>query len=419
MNHGSLFSGIGGFDLAAEWMGWDNKFHCDINPFSRKLCNFYWPEAESYDNIKTTDFTIWRGRIDILSGGFPCQPFSHAGKRMGKEDERHLWPEFHRAIREIRPRYVVGENVRGILSWSDGLVLEEVYADLEGEGYEVQTFVLPAVGINAPHKRDRVYIVAKDTSSDGCLQRESIQEGTGFRELRDTSARSSNGVHIQEGCAADTNDSRDRNSLRVDEDRSKEMSQRRQSFSELRQNGINGDVTNTTSIGLHRQEHEQELGIKRGNQFQFGKSENKRNATDTNSWGLEGSIEIGRNSEYVERKSDIGITADTECLRLELGQDATDLHRLGSQTQGERNQSAVNITPDDNVHSEQGGPSEIWDGFPIKSPLCWGDDGLPTELDGLALPKWRKESIMGYGNAIVPQIAYRIFATIDEIENRS
>ena len=342
MNHGSLFSGIGGFDLAAEWMGWDNKFHCDINPFSRKLCSFYWPKAESYDNIKTTDFTIWRGRIDILSGGFPCQPFSHAGKRMGKEDDRHLWPYMLQAIKDIRPRYVVGENVRGILSWSDGLVLEEVYADLEGEGYEVQTFVLPAVGINAPHKRDRVWIIAKDTSSDGCLQRESIQEGTGLRELRDTSARSSNGVHLQEG-----------------------------------------------------------------------------DDTNTNSRGLEGSIEIGRNSEYVERKSDIGITADTERLRLELGQDATDLHRLGSQTQGERNQSAINITPDDNVHSEQGGPSEIWDGFPIKSPLCSGDDGLPTELDGLALPKWRKESIMGYGNAIVPQIAYRIFATIDEIENRS
>jgi len=378
MNHGSLFSGIGGFDLAAEWMGWDNKFHCDINPFSRKLCSFYWPKAESYEDIKTTDFRIWRGKIDVLSGGFPCQPFSHAGKRMGKEDERHLWPYMLQAIKDIRPRYVVGENVRGILSWSEGLVLEEVYADLEGEGYEVQTFVLPAVGINAPHKRDRVWIIAKDTSSDGCIQREPIEEGTGIRELWDTSTGGSNGIHLQEGTD-----------------------------------------TNTTSIGLHRQEHEQELGIKRGNQFQFGKSENKRNATDTNSRGLEGSIEIGRNSEYVERKSDIGITADTERLRLELGQDATDLHRLSSQTQGERSQSAVNITPDDNVHSEQGGPSEIWDGFPIKSPLCWGDDGLPTELDGLALPKWRKESIMGYGNAIVPQIAYRIFATIDEIENRS
>ena len=342
MNHGSLFSGIGGFDLAAEWMGWDNKFHCDINPFSRKLCSFYWPQAESYDDIKTTDFRLWRGKIDVLSGGFPCQPFSHAGKRMGKEDERHLWPYMLRAIRDIRPKYVVGENVRGILSWSDGLVLEEVHADLEGEGYEVETFVLPAVGINAPHKRDRVWIVAKDTSSDGRIQREPIEEGTSVREFGNTSSRGSNGIHLQEG-----------------------------------------------------------------------------NNTDTNSRGLEGAVEIGRNSEYVERKSDLGSITDPERLRLELSQTTRDLHSIGSQTQGERGQSAVNITPDDNVHSEQGGPSEIWDSFPIKSPLCWGDDGLPTELDGLALPKWRKESIMGYGNAIVPQIAYRIFATIDEIKNRS
>ena len=348
MNHGSLFSGIGGFDLAAEWMGWDNKFHCDINPFSRKLCSFYWPKAESYDNIKTTDFTIWRGKIDVLSGGFPCQPFSHAGKRMGKEGERHLWPQMLRAIREIRPKYVVGENVRGILSWSDGLVLEEVYADLEGEGYEIQTIVLPASGINAPHRRDRVWIIAKDTSSDGCLLGGTIKEGTGIRELWNTSTRGSNRLHIQEG-----------------------------------------NNTDTTSIGLHRQEHEQKLGSTRWSKFQFGKSKIK------------------------------GSTAHSERLRLELGQDATDIHSLSPQTQGERGQSAVNITPDDNVHSEQGGPSEIWDSFPIKSPLCWGDDGLPTELDGLALPKWRKESIMGYGNAIVPQIAYRIFATIDEIENRT
>lgn len=311
MNHGSLFSGIGGFDLAAEWMGWTNKFHCDINPFSRQLCSFYWPEAQSYDNIKTTDFRIWRGKIDVLSGGFPCQPFSTAGKRLGKEDERHLWPEFHRAIREIRPRYVVGENVRGLLSWSDGLVLEEVYADLESEGYEVQTFLLPAVSINAPHKRDRIYIVAKDTSSDGCIQRESEQEGAEVRELRDVSTRGSDRVYLQEGDASDS----------------------------------------------------------------------KRS-------------------------------------RLEHGQKARNLFGIGSQTQGKRSNPTTDSPSDDNVCSQQGGPSEAWALFPTQSPLCSGDDGLPSELDGLTFSKWRKESLMGYGNAIVPQIAYRIFATIDEIENR-
>ena len=310
MNHGSLFSGIGGFDLAAEWMGWENKFHCDINPFSRKLCSFYWPEAQSYDNIKTTDFRIWRGKIDVLSGGFPCQPFSTAGKRMGKEDDRHLWPEMLRAIREIKPRYVVGENVRGIASWSDGLVFEEVFSDLESEGYEVQAFLLPAVSINAPHKRDRFYFVAKNTGSDGCVQREPEQEGAEVRELRDLSTGGSDRVHLQEG-----------------------------------------DIANS------------------------------------------------------------------EQLRLEHGNQTRNVLGSISEAQGEQCKSPDDFKTDDNVCSQQGGPSEAWAWFPTQSPLCSGDDGLPNQLDGLTFPNWRKQSIMGYGNAIVPQIAYRIFATIDETSN--
>ena len=168
MKHGSLFSGIGGFDLAAEWMGWDNVFHCEWEEFPRKILNYYWPNAISYGDITTTDFTVHRGKIDILTGGFPCQPYSAAGKRLGTEDDRHLWPEMLRAIREIKPRWVVGENVSGLLSWNEGVVFEEVQTDLEAEGYEVQSFVLPAASVGAPHRRDRVWIVAHaDERDDG------------------------------------------------------------------------------------------------------------------------------------------------------------------------------------------------------------------------------------------------------------
>lgn len=158
--HGSLFSGIGGFDLAAEWMGWENVFHCEWNEFGKRVLNYYWPNAISYDDITKTDFTIHRGTIDILTGGFPCQPYSVAGKRKGKEDERHLWPQMLRAIREIQPRYVVGENVAGLISWNGGLVFHEVQTDLENEGYEVWPFILPAASVNAPHKRERVWFIA-------------------------------------------------------------------------------------------------------------------------------------------------------------------------------------------------------------------------------------------------------------------
>jgi DNA (cytosine-5)-methyltransferase 1 len=160
MTHGSLFSGIGGFDLAAEWMGWDNIFHCEWNDFGKKVLNYYWPQSISYHDITKTDFTIHRGTIDVLTGGFPCQPYSTAGKRLGKEDERHLWPEMLRAIREIKPRWIVGENVLGLVSWNGGMVFEEVCAELEAEGYEVQPYVLPAAGVNAPHQRYRVWFVA-------------------------------------------------------------------------------------------------------------------------------------------------------------------------------------------------------------------------------------------------------------------
>ena len=197
LRHGSLFSGIGGFDLAAEWMGWDNVFHCEWNEFGQKVLKHYWPQAESFSDITKTDFTKYYGTVDIITGGFPCQPYSTAGKRKGKEDERHLWPEMLRAIREVSPRFVVGENVRGLTNWNGGLVFEEVCAELESYGYQVAPVIIPACGVGAPHKRERIWFVAQNSGGDGCLQRESKQEGAEIRQLWNSSAGSSNGLYIQ------------------------------------------------------------------------------------------------------------------------------------------------------------------------------------------------------------------------------
>lgn len=114
--HASLFSGFGAADLAATWMGWDNAFWCEIDDFPRTVLSYWFPKSKGYGNIKETDFKFWRGKIDVLTGGFPCQPFSVAGKRKGQEDDRYLWPEMLRAIREIRPTWIIGENVGGIIS---------------------------------------------------------------------------------------------------------------------------------------------------------------------------------------------------------------------------------------------------------------------------------------------------------------
>ena len=176
MKHGSLFSGIGGFDLAAEWMGWQNIFHCEWNKFGQQVLKYYFPKSISYEDITKTDFYIHRGEIDILTGGFPCQPYSSAGKRLGKEDDRHLWPEMLRAIREIQPRWVVGENVRGLTNWKGGLVFDEVQSALETQGYEVTPFLLPACAVNAPHRRDRIWFVAYSNNNDWRSSKSNINE---------------------------------------------------------------------------------------------------------------------------------------------------------------------------------------------------------------------------------------------------
>lgn len=208
MIHASLFSGIGGPEVAAAMLGWENAFHCEINPFGRAVLEYWFPESKSYEDITKTDFREWRGKIDVLTGGFPCQPFSYAGKRGGREDERYLWPQMLRAIDEIRPTWVVGENVAGITTMveggvltpmgcdttlfgeSDGLhryelresfTIERICRDLESLGYTVQPMLIPAAAVGAPHRRDRIFILAHVADSDCCddLRSPGEDEGKG------------------------------------------------------------------------------------------------------------------------------------------------------------------------------------------------------------------------------------------------
>lgn len=160
MTHGSLFTGIGGFDLAARWMGWQNSFQVEKDPFCQKVLRKNFPNEKRYKDIRQFDGAEWRGKVDVLTGGFPCQPFSTAGKREGRNDDRYLWPEMLRVIREIQPAWIVGENVAGILSMEDGQTFETILTSLEDEGYAVQPFVIPALAVEASHRRDRVWIVA-------------------------------------------------------------------------------------------------------------------------------------------------------------------------------------------------------------------------------------------------------------------
>lgn len=169
MTHGSLFSGIGGFDLASEWMGWENLFHCEWNEFGQKILKYYWPQAKSYGDITKTDFSIWRGRIDILTGGFPCQDASiakqHGHGQKGLEGDRTgLWTHMVRAIREIRPKYIVAENVENILRTNDGRDFRTIISELDGMGYNAEWRVTRASEVGACHHRSRCYLVAYPNS---------------------------------------------------------------------------------------------------------------------------------------------------------------------------------------------------------------------------------------------------------------
>lgn len=168
MTHLGLFEGIGGFSLAAQWMGWETLAWCEWDEFCQKVLAYHFPKAEGFADITKTNFTKYANRIDVITGGFPCQPYSSAGKQLGKSDPRHLWPEMLRAIREIKAPWVVGENVRGFVTWSGGLVFNEVQSDLEAQGYEVLPFLLPAASVNAPHQRYRVWIIAYNAAYARC-----------------------------------------------------------------------------------------------------------------------------------------------------------------------------------------------------------------------------------------------------------
>jgi DNA (cytosine-5)-methyltransferase 1 len=298
-------------------MGWENVFHCEYDPFCQKVLNHHFPNSKLYEDIKTFDASNYLGRIDILSGGFPCQPFSAAGLRKGTEDDRHLWPEMLRIIREVSPRYVVGENVRGLLNWSGGLVFEQVCADLENEGYEVTPYLLPAAGKNAPHRRDRIWFVA---------YRNEPSTGTDVRGMSGAS---------------------------------EEIRGRKESFV-------------------------------------FGSLCGDGDAPDTDSRGLEGTTKERRDGFNVEWEGESGDAPDTTCVRR--GEDVGGSYRKSDEF-------------------IENGKATNWQNFPTQPPLCGGNDGLPKELDGITFPKWRKESIKAYGNAIVPQVAHEIFKAIQKMED--
>ena len=371
LTHASLFSGIGGAELAASWIGWTNVFHCEIQEFQRKVLEYWFPNSVSYEDITKTDFSEWRGHIDVLTGGFPCQPFSVAGKRKGAEDNRYLWREMLRAIRQIQPTWVVGENVNGILSMvqpgketkmgrTDDLfdenfiyrkeqkfTIEVICEDLERAGYSVQPFVIPACAVGAPHRRDRVWIVAHRTDTGT----EDLQQG------------GKNGVS-QSFFTANTNSNRQR-----DRKDKQIFEQRCNRTTNIGKGCKDATSSNTQCFGGHKVDNkiqcEQSNGERIDGKGMFRTSFN----TNGKGWNA---------LRYDDGYSEAAQQAESQFDRADC-------------------------------------PQSWWRNFPTQSPVCNRDDGLPFRVADLTIsfPKWRRKSIEALGNAWVPQVVFEIFKAID------
>ena len=195
LTHLSLFSGIGGLDLAAEMAGFETVGQCEYADYPTKVLEKHWPNVPRWRDIRTLTGESFYERtglrtVDVISGGFPCQPFSVAGDRRGKEDDRYLWPEMLRVIQELKPTWVIGENVPGIVN----LALDTVLSDLENSGYSAQAFNIPACGVDAPHKRERIAILAYALDRRGTVRRD-----WKFQDLKENGRE---GLDNGEGAAA-------------------------------------------------------------------------------------------------------------------------------------------------------------------------------------------------------------------------
>ena len=379
MTHASLFSGIGGAEIAATWMGWENIFHCEINPFGRKVLEYWYPNSVSYEDIKQTDFTPWRGRIDVLTAGFPCQPFSLAGSRKGADDDRYLWPQVVRVIRETRPAWFVGENVAGILTMvqpgeevevgggaslfgedyrkrvllRQQFTVDAICQDLEREGYEVQPFVIPACAVGAPHRRDRVWIVARRTAPDPTRHGDSRRPG----QIRKEKWRPETGLYaepFEHGC-------------------------------------IQG------GLASHPDEHRSPSraageGTERSRQDKLPLAGERRVGSQRPD-GLHG---LPRDAAHTDSNE-----FQRECFS----------RKAKAERWKDENRRFEEYSGNDWATL----PADRWRNFPTQSPVCSRDDGFPIPMDGITFSKWRQEAIKAYGNAWCAPVAYEIFRAIQKV----
>jgi len=494
MRHASLFSGIGGPEVAAAMLGWENVFHCEINPFGRAVLEYWFPNSVSYEDITKTSFKEWRGRVDVLTGGFPCQPFSYAGKRGGRDDDRYLWPEMLRAIDEVRPTWVIGENVAGITTMVEGGVcadlgsdsslfsegddlhryeldrtftIERICRDLEHLGYSVQPMLVPAAAVGAPHRRDRVFIIAFDVNADlgavdGHAGRDAEAEGEERVSKRDEVCEPGDTTEVRsplQRLVEDTFGVRWDSGERKEEPRS--GGQRKPCSGDIeRICGEEGTTSTDTQrrgsdegrCDLHPRFADGDIAVGDGGEWyatdpdlqRCDESVSTNQSAEEERFDSEANLD-GRDTEfdatYAEgfrhegwngnaeegRQTEDGSAGQPCCPSDGEGKS----ERFLAHAFGIRRGCPWEYDDGEPSESQQGERGKLqpcgtnraydrWREFPTVSPVHRGNDGLPFSLDNLTISatRWRTESLKAYGNAIVPQVMYRLFQAIQTISNQ-
>ena len=429
MTHASVFSGIGGPEVAASMLGWENLFHCEINPFGKRVLDYWYPNAESYDDITTTDFTKWRGRVDVFTGGFPCQPFSYAGQRKGAEDDRYLWPSMYRAIDEIQPTWVVAENVAGILTMveqgevskvasppslfaeindirgqyqlRETFTLQRICTDLEGHGYAVQPILIPACAVGAPHRRDRVFIVARRLTSDTCSGGQSAPEQQGKRERTAVQQQSREQSFDGIGRPSDARTTTDTERERLPQSEHFGQSRFREGLSEGSGGRYVEERTSSADSACGREGTPRPSDCPEGSRG--GQNQQPSEWRATPEWS-DRFYAILRPLAYTDNRH----LQERRNIGSGMGEE-----NRGRQTGGRCDGGLQEIQGSGFV-----GCGERWEGFPTVSPVHRGNDGIPFPVDGLTISfgKWRTEALRAYGNAIVPQVMYEVFKAIEQVE---
>ena len=361
-----LFSGLGGFSLGLERTGqFKTVAFCEIDKYCTLLLQKHWKGVKIYNDVKE----ITKERLkadgvqlpDIITGGFPCQPFSVAGKQKGTSDDRHLWPEMFRIIQEFTPRWVVGENVKGITNIQDGMVFETVCTDLEGEGYEVRTFNIPAAGVDAPHRRERMWIIASLENA-----RRTLRPGTELREKNEDEIRKEDANQHQRSGSPSESDVANANSGRSHE-QNNEIQTGRNIASPSGET-----IPNAEGERLQRSRGQESRG-----DFHGMEQDSKRNENEIRS---ESERRSGTSTDVADTESSPG--DDHEAVAGDGGSETQEVSGDGSRVRGE---------------------SAWWDFEPDVGRVAHGIPGRVYRLKAL-------------GNSIIPQIAQEIGTAIIKAE---